>query len=468
MSESFDAIVIGAGQAGPRLALRLADAGERVAVIERRHLGGSCVNFGCTPTKAMIASARAAWAARRAHELGVSVNVEIRIDMKQVRAHADALIEESRTGLRDALESHERVTLIQGHARFTAPHRVDVGGRTLGAPHIFIDTGARTAVPPIPGLTDIEYWTPTAATDATVLPSHLIVLGGGAVGVEFAQMFQRLGSRVTLVERHARLLPDEDSDVSAALQQWFEEDGIDVLAGAEARCIETDVNHVCVTTAQGGTARTVRGDRLLLALGRRPNSDDLGLEAAGVETDERGYILVDDRLRTAVQGVWALGEVNGHGPFTHTAYDDHEIVIDQLYGAGRRTLAQRIPAHAIYTDPPLGRVGLDETGARNSGRSILLAKMPMDVVDRARERAETRGFMKVLVDAHSERILGATILGIEGDEVVHVLLALMTAGVSWKVLRDMMGIHPTVGELLPTLLQRLEPIEPAMDTINAA
>ena len=463
MSDAFDAIIIGAGQAGPPLALRLADAGQAVAIVERRHLGGSCVNFGCTPTKAMVASARAAWAVHRSEDLGIVVDGKVHVDMALVQAHARRLVQRSRDGWRRALSGHAGVTLIRGHARFSAPHRLGVEGRTLTAPRIFIDTGSRSAVPPIPGLADADYWTPTNATDTEELPGHLIVLGGGAVGVELAQVFHRLGSRVTLVERQGRLLAEEDTDVSAAIQQWFEEDGIEVLMGGEVSRIAHDEDRVRVIVEQAGATRTVNGSRLLLALGRQPNIDDLGLDAVGIGTDERGYIQVDQGLCTAAEGVWALGEINGHGAFTHTAYQDYQIVANRLLGDGSRSLDQRIPVHAVYTDPPLGRVGLDETRARNTAKSILLAKMPMSDVSRARERAETRGFMKVLVDAESERILGATVLGIDGDEVVQVVLALMAAGAQYTVLRDAMGIHPTVGELLPTLLQRLEPIEPAAD-----
>jgi len=463
MNDAFDNIIIGAGQAGFPLAMRLAGAGQSVAIIERRHLGGSCVNFGCTPSKAMVASARAAWAARRAHELGVVVDGEVRADMRLVRAHADRLVQQSREGLRDALGEQQHITIIEGHARFTAPHRLDVDGRTLSAPRIFIDTGSRAALPPIPGLADSDYWTPTSATDPDELPEHLVVLGGGPVGVELAQLFRRLGSRVTIIEGHGRLLPDEDTDVSAAVQQWFEEDGIDVLVGARAQRIESGGGRLRVDVDAGGDMKAVEGSRLLLAAGRQPNTDDLALDAAGIEPDERGYIPVDDRLRTAADGVWALGEINGHGAFTHTAYQDYQIVVDHLLGDGNRSLDQRIPVHSVYIDPPLGRVGLDETRARNTGERILLAKMPMSAVARARERAETRGFMKVLVDGASERILGATVLGIAGDEVVHVFLALMAADAPYAVLRDLMGIHPTVGELLPSLAQALEPIEPAID-----
>lgn len=464
MSQRFDAIVIGAGQAGPSLAMRLGQEGLETLLVERRHLGGSCVNFGCTPTKAMVASARAAWMARRAHELGVQIDGEVRVDMRAVKARRDAIVERSRSGLADALRSSERVTLLEGHARFTGPHRIQIGDQRLEAERIFINTGARSAVPPIPGLADADYWTPSRVMEASSVPGELVILGGGPVGVEYAQMFQRFGSRVTLLERHGRLLSREDTDVSEAVQQILEEDGIRVLLDAEATAVEDADGRISVTAALGeGREERVIGERLLIGLGRRPNSDDLGLDEAGIETGEHGHIRVDERLRTTADGVWALGDVNGEGAFTHTAYNDFQIVADQLFGSGERTLAERIPAHAVYLDPPLGRVGLGETETRARSRPPLMAKMPMSAVARAKERGETRGFMKVLVDPESDHILGATVLGTGGDEVVHTFLALMVAGAPSRVLRRAMGIHPTVSELIPSLLERLEPIAPPVE-----
>lgn len=464
MTQRCDAIVIGAGQAGPSLAMRLGQEGLDTVLVERRHLGGSCVNFGCTPTKAMVASARAAWMARRAHELGVRIDGEVRVDMRAVKRRRDAIVEQSRSGLQDALRSSQHVTLIEGHARFIGPQRIQVGDDTLEAERIFINTGARTAIPPIPGLADTDYWTPSRVMEVDSIPRELVILGGGPVGVEYAQMFQRFGSRVTLIERHARLLSREDADVSEAIQQILEEDGVRVLVDAEAIAIEGADGRIAITVALGeGRDERVSGERLLIGLGRRPNSDDLGLEQAGIETGDQGHIRVDERLRTTADGVWALGDVNGEGAFTHTAYNDFQIVADQLFGNGERTLADRIAVHAVYLDPPLGRVGLGETETRGRGRPPLMAKMPMSAVARARERDETRGFMKVLVDPDSDAILGATVLGIGGDEVVHTFLALMAAGAPSRVLRRAMGIHPTVSELIPSLLERLEPIAPPIE-----
>lgn len=459
MTTDFDAIIIGAGQAGPALAAKLAGAGSRVALIERRHLGGSCVNFGCTPTKAMVASARAAWMLRHAVEFGVYVQGEIRVDMPAVRARTAGIVEQSRRGLRQWLESTDGITLIDGHARFSGARRLRANGSEYRAPRIFINTGSRPVIPEIPGLDQIDFLTSAQMAVIDRIPDHLVLLGGGYIGVELAQMFVRFGSRVTLIERHARLLEHEDSDISAAMQLMLEAEGVEVLVAAEATNVGRHSDGIRVDVARGAAGSSeITGSDLLLALGRRPNSDDLGLEMAGVETDEHGYIRVDDRLHTSVDGIWALGDVNGTGAFTHTAYDDHEIVANELFGDGSRNLSDRIDAYAVYTDPPLGRVGMTEARLRGTGRRVLLAKMPMGGVARARERGETQGLMKLLVDGDSERLLGAAVFGIEGDEVVHGVLDLMYADAPYRVLRDSMGIHPTVSELLPSLLERLEPL----------
>ncbi|MGD2076507.1 MAG: FAD-containing oxidoreductase [Gammaproteobacteria bacterium] len=454
----FDAIIIGAGQAGPALAVKLAHAGQRVAVIERQHVGGSCINFGCTPTKAMVASARSAWMARRAADFGVHIDGDIKVDMDAVAQRTARIVQESRKGLYRWLNSTAGISLVEGHARFTAPDRIQVGDLLLHGERFFINTGTRPVVPDIPGLAETDFWTPARMTRVDHLPEHLVVLGGGYIGIEFAQMFRRFGSRVTVVERGARLLEQEDTDISEAVRQVLEEEDIDVRLETEASEVRAAANGVTVGVEGDGTGGELHGSNLLLALGRRPNSDDLDLEAAGVDTDEGGYIRVNDRLRTGVESIWALGDVNGKGAFTHTAYDDHEIVADTLLGEGKRSLGDRFAAHAVYIDPPLGRVGLTEAQARESGRRTLLAKMPMSGVARARERGETRGLMKVLVDDETDRFIGATIFGISGDEVVHSILNLMYADAPYQRLRDRMGIHPTVSELLPTLLERLEPV----------
>lgn len=459
MATEFDAIIIGAGQAGPALAARLAGAGQRVAVIERRHVGGSCINFGCTPTKAMVASARAAWMVRHAAEFGVHVHGETVVDMPSVNARTAAIVRRARKGVRDWMASTDRIALIEGHARFVGRRTVQVDGSEYDADRFFIDTGSRPVVPDIPGLDQVDFLTSSQMAALDRIPDHLVVLGGGYIGVEFAQMFRRFGSRVTLVERHARLLEHEDSDVSAAMQQLLEDEGVTVMVAAEATEVGSRDGGVLVKVDQGaGGRQEIAGSDLLLALGRRPNSDDLGLEAVGVETDADGHIRVDDRLHTNIEGIWAMGDVAGTGGFTHTAYADHEIVADALLGNGERSLSQRIPAYAVYTDPPLGRAGTTEAQLRGSGRNVLMATMPMTDVARAQERGETRGLIKLLVDGDDDRLLGAAVFGIGGDEVVQGILDLMHAGAPYQVLRDSMGIHPTVGELLPTLLKRLEPL----------
>lgn len=461
MSKHFDAIIIGAGQAAPPLAAKLASAGRHVAVIERRHLGGSCVNFGCTPTKAMIASARAAWMLRHAADFGIDIHGEVRVDMTAVAARTTKIVEHSHQGLRKWLESVDGVTLIAGHARLTGDRQLQVDGAHFQAEQLFINTGSRAVVPAIPGLEQTDFLTSSQMARIDRLPEHLIILGGGYIGVEFAQMFRRFGSRVTLIERNARLMDHEDSDVSEAIQGMLESEGVEVLVAAEASSIQAERGALAVTLDQGAAGgREIDGTDLLLALGRRPNSDDLGLETTGIETDERGYIQVDDRLHTSVDGIWALGDVNGTGAFTHTAYNDHEIVADELFGSAQRSLDERVDAYAVYTDPPLARVGLNEARLRGTDRRVLMAKMPMSEVARARERGETQGFIKILVDGDSERLLGAVILGIEGDEAVHGILDLMYADAPYQVLRDSIAIHPTVSELLPSLLERLEPLPP--------
>jgi pyruvate/2-oxoglutarate dehydrogenase complex dihydrolipoamide dehydrogenase (E3) component len=460
MSEHFDAIVIGAGQAGPPLARRLAAEGQSVAVIERHNLGGSCVNFGCTPTKAMVASARAAWAASRAGDLGVRIEGPVRVDLAAVHAHAQRLVTASRDGIRESLQQHPRIRLIAGHARFVDAGTMRVDEQQLRADRFFIDTGSRAMLPDIPGLAGSGFRTASGMMDLRHLPGQLAILGGGAVGVEYAQMFSRFGSRVRLIERRDRLLDNEDPDVSDNIRQILERDGVEVSTGAELRRVGSSGDALLLEVAQGAETTTVQADVLMLALGRRPNSDELGLEAAGVETDARGYIRVDSALRTNVPHIFALGEVNGHGAFTHTAYEDYRIAADQLFGAGTRSLEDRIPAYAVFLDPPLARVGITEKQARASGRATLIATMPMSGVGRARERAETDGLMKALVDAESQRILGATILGIAGDEAIHCFLTAIAADARYQVLRDMTGIHPTVSELIPTLLEQLRPLTP--------
>ena len=459
-SERFDALVIGAGQAGPTVATRLAGSGLKTALIERAHLGGTCVNDGCTPTKTLVASARAAWTAHHAGNYGVRIGGDIGVDMKAVKARKDAVVAQSVSGLQKWFASTPNLELIWGDARFVAPHALQVGQRVLEAPKIFINTGGRPVVPDWPGLNELPYLTNVSMMDLDELPEHLVVVGGSYIGLEFAQMYRRFGAKVTVLEYADRLIAREDEDVTREVQALLEREGIvfelGVRDGAVSRAEDGHGVHVSVSV--GGVPREIEGSHLLLAVGRRPNTDSLALDKAGIAVDQRGNILVDDELRTNVDGIWALGDTNGRGAFTHTSYNDGEIVVANLLDGEQRRVSQRIPAYAMYIDPPLARVGVSETEARKSGRPVLMATLPMARVARARERGETDGFMKVIVDAQTKRILGASLLGIEADEVVQLLLTAMAADAPYTVIQRCMYIHPTVSELLPTLFAGLKPL----------
>lgn len=459
MATHYDAIIIGAGQAGPSLAQRLTAEGLKTAIIEREHVGGTCVNVGCTPTKTLVASARAAYMARRAADFGVMINGEVRVDMAQVKARKDAVVRASRDGVTDWLKTMPNLGVYEGHGRFDGPNRVRVNGEVLHAERIFINTGARPSVPDLPGLDQVDYLTSSGMLDLDVLPAHLVIVGGSYVGLEFAQMYRRFGSRVTVIEQGGRLIRHEDADVSQGVKEILEGEGVEVRLNATCLSVRGQDGGVAVHLAcQDGPAE-VLGSHLLLAVGRQPNTEDLGLDAAGIATDGRGFIAVDEQLRTSVPGVWALGDVNGRGAFTHTAYNDYQILAANLFNDDSRRISDRIPAYALYIDPPLGRAGLTEQQARETGRRVLAGKLVMTRVGRARERGETQGFMKVLIDAESQRILGAAILGIGGDEVIHTLLAAMYAGVPYTVIQRAVHVHPTVSELIPTLLGDLVALE---------
>lgn len=456
VTREFDAIVVGAGQAGPSLAGRLTAAGKTVAVIERHLVGGTCVNTGCIPTKTLVASAHAAHIASRAADFGVSTG-PVTVDMAAVKARKDRIVLDDRQGLEEWLEGMSGCTLIRGHARFEGPHEVRVGDEVLTAPQIFLNVGGRATVPDIPGLADIDYLTNVGILELDALPEHLVVVGGSYIALEFAQMYRRFGARVSVVERGPRLTPREDEDVSAAIRDILEGGGIEVHVGASDMRIDKRDKGFALHTGGGGDP--IVGSHLLVATGRRPNTDDLGLEAAGVRTDGRGYVEVDDQLRTTVDGIWALGDCNGKGAFTHTSYNDFEIVAANLLDDDPRRVSDRIPTYALYVDPPLGRVGMTVAQVRASGRKALVAKRPMTRVGRAVEKGETQGFMSAVVDAETERILGAAILGVGGDEVIQDVLDVMTADLPYTAISRTMHIHPTVSELLPTLLQELEPLE---------
>ncbi len=458
MNQTFDAIVIGTGQAGPPLAARLAGAGQRVAIIERKLFGGTCVNTGCIPTKTLVASAYAANMARRAAEFGVALEGPVNVDMKRVKARKDEISGKSRTGVEAWLRGLKNCTVYQGHARFESAHTVRVGEDLLAAEKIFINVGGRATIPAFPGVADTPYLTNSTLLDLDTLPRHLVIVGGGYVGLEFGQIFRRFGSQVTIIERASRLISREDEDVSAAVQAILEREGIQVRLNATCIALAKDGNDVMARNECTEGAPEVSGSHLLLAMGRTMNTADLGLEKAGVVRDDRGHIVVDDQLRTNVPGIWALGDCNGRGGFTHTSYNDYEIVAANLLDHGTRRVTDRITAYNLYVDPPLGRAGMTEHEARASGRRVLIGKRPMTRVGRAVEKGETQGFMKALVDAESREILGAAILGTGGDEVIHCILDVMYARAPYTVIEHAVNIHPTVSELVPTMLGELKPL----------
>lgn len=459
MVRRYDAIVIGTGQSGPPLAARLADEGMKTAVIERKRFGGTCVNVGCVPTKTLVASARAAYIARRAADFGVRIGGPVGVDMAKVKARKDEIVDRGTKGIRKWMQSTDNVTVYKGHARFTGPRTVEVNGHALQANKIFVNVGGRALLPDLPGVKEVPFLTSSSILELDFLPKHLIVIGGSYIGLEFAQMYRRFGSRVTVIEKADRLIAREDKDVSDAVKSILEAEGVEVRLKAECIKLRPRGGGVAVGLDCADKSKEVVGSHLLLAIGRVPNTQDLGLENAGVKTDSRGYILVDEELKTNVPGIWAIGDCNGRGAFTHTSYNDYEIVAANLLDGGRRKVRDRIPTYALFIDPPLGRAGMSEWEARATGKKLLVATLPMARIGRARERSETQGFMKLVADARSKRILGAAVLGIEGDEVVQSILDLMYAKAPYTLIERTMYIHPTVMEYLPTLVANLEPLE---------
>jgi len=452
----FDAIIIGTGQAGPSLAGRFAGAGKTVAIIERDKFGGTCVNTGCTPTKTLVASAYAVHVARRGAEYGFAID-NLSVDIKRVKARKDASTAKFSSGLETWLRGMANCTVIQGHARLQSPNTVVVNDEVLQAEKIYINVGGRASVPEMPGVHDVPFLTNSSMMDIDFLPQHFIIVGGSYVGLEFAQIYRRLGSEVTIVEMGPRLIGREDEDVSDAVREILEAEGVHVRLNAKCISLAKRDGGVAVgLTCEEGPPEVV-GSHILLAVGRTPNTSDLGLDRAGVATDHRGYITVDDQLQTNVRGIWALGDCNGRGAFTHTAYNDYEIVADNLFNADHRRVSDRIQAYGLFIDPPLGRCGMTDAEIRKSGRRALAAKYPMSEVKRAYEKGETQGFIKICVDAETRQILGAAILGVGGDEVIHVLLDAMYAKAPYTVIERAMHIHPTVAELLPTVLAQLAP-----------
>ena len=456
--KEYDAIVIGTGQAGPSLAKRLAGSGMNVAIIERNQFGGTCVNTGCTPTKALVASAYAARMVARASDFGVVVDGPVRVDVKRVKARMEAIFTLSTRGVERSLRNTDRCTVYQDHARFISAREISVANETLRAEKIFINVGGRALIPDIPGLDQVDYLTNSSILKLDVLPPHLIVIGGSYIGLEFAQIYRRFGSKVTVIEMASRLIPREDEDVSNAVADILQREGIELRLNACCLGVAKRGTDIVVNLNCESGAPEVVGTHLLLAVGRRPNTDDLGVEKASIAKDEKGFIQVDDQLRTNVPGIWALGDCNGKGAFTHTSYNDFEIVAANLLDNDERRVSDRIVAYSLYTDPPLGRVGLTEAEVRKSGRSALISTMAMEDVSRAFEKGESLGFMKILVDKETSEILGASILGIGGDEVIHCILDLMYAKAPYTVMQRAMHIHPTVSEFIPTMLGDLTPL----------
>ena len=456
MIEAIDVIVIGAGQAGPSLAVRFAQAGRRVVLIERERLGGTCVNNGCIPTKTLVASARAAHVARHAADFGVSTG-PVSVDLALVKARKDAVVQQSRDSLATWIGATANLELVLGEARFVGLRRVAVGDRTFEAPLVVINSGGRPVRPDWPKVSPGRLVTNIELMELDRLPRHLIVIGGSYIGLEFAQMYRRFGAEVTVLEFADRIIAREDEDVSAAVKAMLEAEGVEVHVGCRDIAGSDAGDGVKVLLNQGGQARSIEGTLALAAVGRRPNVEALDLAKAGVALDPRGFIQVDDMLMTSAEGVYALGDVNGRGAFTHTSYNDYEILAANLIDGQAWRLSDRITGYALFTDPPLARVGMSDQEARASGRRVLRAELPMARIGRARERGEITGFLRVLVDAESEQVLGATLFGIEADEIIHLFIQAMTANLSYKTLMRAVPVHPTVSELIPTLLGGLKP-----------
>lgn len=458
MTHVYDAIIVGTGQAGPPLAERLTRAGMKVAIVERKLFGGTCVNTGCTPTKTLVASAYAAHLARRAADFGVIIEGRLGVDMKKVNARKDSVSGRSRKGVESWLKEMDNCTVYEGHARFESPTDLSVGTTRLTTKRIFINVGGRAQTPAMPGLDQVDYLTNSSIMEIDFLPRHLVIVGGSYVGLEFGQMYRRFGSEVTIIEMGPRLIQREDEDVSAAVTEILEREGINIRVDAKCLAARKQGNEITVTVDCTSGSPEVSGSHLLLAVGRRPNTDDLGLDKAGVSVDQHGFIEVDDQLRTNVPGIWAMGDCNAKGAFTHTAYNDYEIVAANLLDSDPRRLSDRIPAYALYVDPPLGRAGMTEADVRRTGKPALVGKRPMTRVSRAIEKGETQGFMKIVIDADTKQILGAAILGTGGDEVVHSILDIMYAKAPYTVIQRAVHIHPTVSELIPTMLGELQPL----------
>lgn len=456
MTNHFDAIVIGAGQAGPALAVRCADAGMKVAIVERKLFGGTCVNTGCIPSKTLIASAYAAQLARRSEDYGIIIDSPINVDMKKVKARKDAIVKRSSSGVENWLRNTNNITVYQNHACLENANTIRCGDELLTADKIFINVGARAFIPDMPGLDQIDYFDNASIMDVDFVPEHLLIIGGSYIGLEFAQMYRRFGSEVTIIEKDSRLIPREDEDISECVQEILEKEGINIRLNAECIRMSKQDDNIAVDLECESNDHKVIGSHLLFAVGRIPNTQDLGLNKVGIDTDDRGFIHVNEQLETSVPNIWALGECNGKGAFTHTSYNDYEIVADNLLNNGSRKVSDRILTYGLFIDPPLARVGMTETQVKESGIKALIATRPMTRVSRAVEKGETQGFMKVIVDANTKEILGAAILGVSGDEAIHSIIDVMYAKKPYTIITHAVHIHPTVAELIPTVFGDLQ------------
>ena len=456
MIQKYDAVIIGTGQSGPYLAKSLCQNGYRVAIIEQARFGGTCLNYGCTPTKTLVANAKIVHSIRQAKIFGINID-QFQIDYKVIKERKDALVKDATDWVKNSLESTKGCTVLEGHASFEGPHRIKVGKQLLEGNQIFINVGARANIPQIPGLQKIPYLTNVSLLDLDYIPEHLLIMGGGYIGLEFAQIFRRFGSRVSVIQRNPFVMPKEDQDVSNTIKDILEREGIEFYTNVtESKILpESREGSILIQLVQNGKDHTVSGTHLLIATGRIPNTDTLDLNKAGIEVDERGYIKVDDQLHTSQPHIWALGDCNGKGAFTHTSYNDFEIVKANLLENGSRKVSDRISIYALFTDPPLGRVGVTEKDAGHLYEDILVAKLPMTSVARAREKGETEGFLKIVVDGKTKQILGAAFLGTTCDEVVQLIAVIMSAKVPYTVIERTVLIHPTVSEILPTLLSKL-------------
>ncbi|PHN01800.1 mercuric reductase [Flavilitoribacter nigricans] len=455
--KTYDHIILGSGQATGTLLGKLIPSGDRIAVIEADSVGGSCVNFGCTPTKTLVASARAIHQARCGDHYGFKVG-NVQPDYARIRERMNEIRNGSRKSLVEWMTSSENVDLIRGWGKFTGPRSIRVGEEEYSGKHIYINTGTRAAIPDIPGIDTVTALDSAGLLELTSLPEHLVIIGGGYIGIEFAQIYRRFGASVTILQRDDQLMPEEDEEVGRTIREILEAEGVRVLLEADTRKIDKVGDQIRFQIEKGDGRITLEGTHLLVATGRRPNSTDLELETAGIQTDEKDYIKVDDYCRTNVENVYAVGDVNGRGAFTHTSVNDAEIVLDLLNG-GNRKISDRIPIYALFSDPPLGRVGLSEKAARQAGRKFLKSTKPMQEISRAKEMGATRGFAKLLVDPESSLIIGATVFGPGGDEIINMFAAIMYSQIPCYEYRKVVLVHPTVSELMPWMLDGLEKVE---------